>query len=164
MNGRWIAASTGLLILRIVFGVTFFAHGSQKLFAWFGGPGISGFADFLGQANLDFGIPVVMAYVVGIVEFVGGILIFFGLFTRISAFFLAVNMAVAIVGVHWTYGFFLNPQGVDGVEYALIMLAIALCLLFSGGGKYALDVSFAIKPKSVPKVETTSSSSASAPK
>ncbi len=154
-NGRWTATSIGILLLRIFFGITFALHGGQKLFAWFNGPGITGFADFLGQLNLDFGMPVVTAYAVGIIEFVGGILIFFGLFTRLSAFLIGATMAVAVLLVHWQYGFFLNPTGPDGMEYALIMFAIALCLVFSGAGKYALDVHFAAKPKTIPKVDTT---------
>ncbi len=153
-NGKWVAVSLGLLLLRLIFGFTFAAHGAQKLFGWFGGSGITGFASTLELLNLDFQIPVAMAYLVGIVEFVGGILVFFGLFTRVSAFFLAGNMAVAVLLVHLPYGFFLNPGGPDGMEFALIMFGIALCLIFSGAGRYALDVNFAVKPKSVPKVST----------
>ena len=153
-DGRIIAMSLGLVIIRIVLGLTFLAHGSQKLFGLFGGGGIAGFAGLLDTMNLDFGNAVLMAYLVGWTEFLGGLLIFFGLLTRIAALGIGAIMVVAIGAVHWSYGFFAQD---NGIEYPLMILAIALGLAFAGPGIYALDTAFTLKymkPKEpVPKVE-----------
>ena len=142
-DGRVVAFSIGLLALRLVIGVTFFAHGAQKLFGWFGGPGIAGFADVLSLHGVGFGMPVILAWVVSLIEFVGGILLFFGLFTRISAFLVGIVAAVSLGTVYWGGGFF--PP--DGIELPLIKLAIMVCLFLTGAGLYSLDVGFAWKPR-----------------
>jgi len=153
-DGRIIAMSLGLVIMRVVLGLTFLAHGSQKLFGLFGGGGIAGFAGFLDTYNLDFGNAVLMAQLVGWTEFLGGLLIFFGLLTRIASLGIAAVMAVAIGAVHWGNGFFVMD---NGIEYPLMNFAVALALIFAGPGIYALDTAFTLKymkPKeAVPKVE-----------
>ena len=81
---RWNSgADLGLLILRLVLGGTFLAHGSQKLFGLFGGPGISGFAE--GLAGYGYRAPEVLALVTGITETVGGALVVLGLVTPLAA-------------------------------------------------------------------------------
>lgn len=142
-DGRVVAFSIGLLVLRLVIGVVFFAHGAQKLFGWFGGPGISGFADVLTLHGVGFGMPVVLSWVVGIIEFAGGILLFFGLFTRVSSFFVGIVAAVSLGGIYWGGGFF--PP--TGIELPLLKLAIAVCLFLTAAGIYSLDVGFAVKSR-----------------
>lgn len=118
--------------LRLGLGVIFFAHGSQKLFGWFGGPGLHKVADMLGQ----IGLPAshIMAAIAGGGEFLGSLLILFGLFTRFGAFLIMCVMLTAIFKVHW--GHFFLPAG---MEFALSQLCIAISLLLSGGGAFSID-------------------------
>ena len=74
------------------------------------------------------------ATLAGIGEFGGGLLLLFGLFTRLGALSIAIVMLVAILKVHW--GAFFLPAG---AEYALSLFCSALALLITGGGKFSLD-------------------------
>jgi putative oxidoreductase len=118
----------GLTILRVTVGILFLVHGYQKLFHM----GFHGVAGFFGHAGIP--LPLVSAVVVTLVEFVGGILLIAGIWTRIAAALLAVDMAVAILVVHLKHGFF-NPMG---FEFPLTLLAATLCLALSGGGMFSL--------------------------
>jgi putative oxidoreductase len=118
----------GLTILRVTVGILFLVHGYQKLFHM----GFHGVAGFFGHAGIP--LPLVSAVVVTLVEFVGGIFLIAGIWTRIAAALLAVDMAVAILVVHLKHGFF-NPMG---FEFPLTLLAATLCLALSGGGMFSL--------------------------
>ena len=127
------------LILRLVLGVVFFAHGAQKLLGWFGGPGFSGtmgmFTDYLH-------IPGPFAFLAIAAEFFGGLGLILGFLTRIAAFGIAVNMLVAVAMVHHSYGFFMNWTGSqkgEGFEYHLLVLAITAYLIVRGAGAYSVD-------------------------
>ncbi len=119
----------GITFLRVVVGIVFLMHGAQKLF-------IHGFPNVAGMMR-QHGIPLPMlsAVVVTLVEFFGGIALVLGLFTRWAAFLIAIDMAVAVLGVHLKGGFFL-PKG---FEYALTMLAASIALVLAGPGAVALD-------------------------
>jgi putative oxidoreductase len=121
------------LVLRIVVGLIFIAHGAQKLFGAFGGSGLSGTAQFFEQIGIVPG--AFWAWVVGSVEFVGGLALLIGLLTRYAAALLAINMLIAILIVHLPNGFFLP----NGYEYALALLAANLTLLIGGAGELAFD-------------------------
>jgi putative oxidoreductase len=134
------ADSLALLLLRFSLGAIFIAHGSQKLLGAFGGQGLTlTFKTF----EEKLGIPPVFTMLAIIAEFGGGIGVFCGLLTRLSALGIALNMAVAIYEVHWVNGFFLNfyciPGKGHGIEYNLALLGMALALVFSGGGKWSVD-------------------------
>ena len=119
--------------LRIALGVIFLAHGSQKLFGWFGGKGLIGTAGFFaGKLGLDPGM--FWAFLAGLGEFGGGLLLLLGLFTRFGALLIALVMLVALFKVHW--GAFFIPTG---TEYAFSLFCSALALLIAGGGKFSLD-------------------------
>jgi putative oxidoreductase len=118
----------GLLILRLAVGAVFVMHGGQKIFVM----GLHGVAGFLG--SLGFPVPTVAAIVLMSVEFLGGVALILGVFTRYAAALLAVNMLVAISTVHLKNGFFLP----HGFEFALTLLAANLALLLSGPGALAL--------------------------
>ena len=118
----------GFTILRITVGIVFLIHGYQKLFHM----GFHGVAGFFGHAGIP--LPLISAVVVTLVEFIGGILLIAGIWTRIAAALLAVDMAVAILVVHLRHGFF-NPTG---FEFPLTLLAATLCLALSGGGMFSL--------------------------
>jgi putative oxidoreductase len=132
--------SLALLLLRLSLGSIFIAHGSQKLLGAFGGHGLTAtFKAF--EENL--GIPPVLTMLAIIAEFGGGIGVLCGVLTRLSAFGIASDMAVAIFKVHLANGFFLNlyclPGKGHGIEYNIALMGMALALVLSGGGKWAID-------------------------
>lgn len=127
-------AGYGLTILRIIAGVTFVAHGSQKLFGWFGGYGLAGVGQWMESIGLAPGY--LMALMAGSAEFFGGLALILGLLARPAAAVLAVTMLVAIASVHLANGFFMSN---NGYEFALALLAISLAVLSEGAGKLSLD-------------------------
>jgi putative oxidoreductase len=124
----------GLLIVRLVIGMTLAAHGSQKLLTRFGGGGIAGSAPFFEQ--LGFRPGRLHAALAGIAEIGGGLLLAAGLFTPLAAAALLGVMVVAVGSVHWGKGFFLNT---GGFEYNLALAAGALAVAFTGPGAISLD-------------------------
>lgn len=124
----------GLLVLRIVVGLTVAAHGAQKLFGWFGGPGVSGFSAWLAQLGIRPERP--WAVIAGLAEFVGGLLVALGLLTPVAALAVSGSMLVAIFTVHVGKGFW-NQNG--GVEFPLTILAAMVALSLTGPGAYSLD-------------------------
>ena len=132
-------ASWSTLVIRVVLGVIFFAHGAQKVLGWFGGYGLKGTT----QSLSSLGIPLPVAYLVCFFELFGGIGLIVGLLTRLAALAIAVVMIGAIVKVHWQHGFFLNwsltPGKGHGYEANLALLAMAVACLIAGGGAWSLD-------------------------
>ncbi|MAK54486.1 MAG: DoxD-like family protein [Pusillimonas sp.] len=122
------------LVLRVVAGVIFFAHGAQKLFGWFGGYGLTGTGQFMDSLGLSPGYA--MALLAGSAEFFGGLALIIGLLVRPASVILAVTMVVAILSVHIGNGLFMSN---NGYEFALALLAMAVSLSFSGAGKLGLD-------------------------
>ncbi|MBE1464884.1 DoxX family protein [Kibdelosporangium phytohabitans] len=123
----------GLLVLRLVLGGTFVAHALQKLFGLFGGPGIDGFAQYLG--SFGFTQPTLLAWVTGVSELVGGVLLVIGLFTPIGAAAVLGVMA-NVVYLKWGGGFFGPPKG---FEWDVALGTVAFVLLFTGPGRISLD-------------------------
>ena len=119
--------SWGVTLLRVIVGIVFLAHGSQKLFVY----GVHAFAGILGH----MGLPTFLAPIVIAIEFLGGAALILGVGTRLAAAAIAVNMLGAILAVHLKGGFFLPT----GFEYALTMLAASVALLLAGPGKASLD-------------------------
>jgi putative oxidoreductase len=122
----------GIALLRIMTGVVFAAHGAQKVFTM-GLPAVTG---FFTQAGIP--LPSLSALVVSYVELLGGIMLIFGLLTRVAAFLLACNMVGAIVFVHLGKGFFLP----EGYEFALTLLVSTIALELIGPGRYSIDARF----------------------
>jgi putative oxidoreductase len=135
-GGKNAGQDLGLLVLRLVLGGIFIAHGVQKLT----GVGVGGFADFLGTLELPSPYPLAVATISA--EIGGGLLVVLGVFPRIGALALAVVMGVAIWKVHWAKGFFMQiPEkepGTFGFEYNLALLGMALCVLLAGAGNIGL--------------------------
>jgi len=121
------------LPLRLALGAVFIAHGAQKVFGLWGGPGWEKFTSFPPPFGFMRPSWLWMA-AAALSELVGGALVFLGLFTRLGAFFLACTMLTAIVGVHW--GAFFMPTG---LEFALALLGMSIALLIEGGGRASLD-------------------------
>jgi putative oxidoreductase len=114
--------------------VIFAAHGAQKLFGSFGGPGLKGTAAFFDQLGIRPGRP--MAILAGLAEFAGGILVAVGLLTPLVAVALIAVMAVAVLKVHLKNGFFAQN---GGYEFNLALAGMALTLLLAGAGALSLD-------------------------
>ncbi|GFM81463.1 quinol oxidase [Pseudomonas cichorii] len=127
-------AGYGLTVLRIIVGIIFIAHGSQKLFGAFGGYGLEGTAQFMASQGLNPGY--LMALLSGSVEFFGGLAVLIGLLARPAALGLAVLLLVAIFSVHIGNGLFMSN---NGYEFALALLGGAIAILIEGAGKLSVD-------------------------
>jgi len=131
-----------LTFMRLVLGVVFLAHGSQKMLGWFGGYGFKATMGFFTQG---MHIPAVFAFLAIAAEFFGGLGLILGLLTRVAAFGITVNMLVAIFMVHLPNGLFINwggQQNGEGIEYHLLVLAITVALMIRGAGAFSLDRAF----------------------
>ena len=124
----------GLLILRVLIGLVFIAHGSQKVFGWFGGPGLKGFTGWMGSMGLK---PASIWGLMGALsEFGGGILLTLGLLNPLGPLAIIGAMLMAIGLAHWTKGFW-SSKG--GYEFPLVLLVVSAVLGLLGSGSYALD-------------------------
>jgi putative oxidoreductase len=126
--------SAGLLIARLMVGLVMAAHGSQKLFGWFGGHGLAGTAGFL--ESIGFRPGRLFAIVASATEIVSGILVALGLLGPVGPALILSVMIVAAVSVHWKNGLFAQN---NGIEVALFYGAAAMALALTGFGSYSLD-------------------------
>lgn len=123
----------GQMILRIVIGLIFVAHGGAKLFG-----GVSGTVEFFGHLGIP--LPLLAAWLITLLEFVGGMFLIVGLFVLPTAILLAVHMLVGIILVHIPNGFFvIGPDAAGGYEFNLLLIAGLLSLLLGGPGFAAVD-------------------------
>jgi putative oxidoreductase len=126
-------------LIRITLGVVFFAHGSQKLLGWFGGPGLK---ETMRTMHESLGLPTPLALVAVATEFLGGLGLMVGLLSRIAAVGIGVIMLVAIFMVHGRNGLFLNWLGDrkgHGSEYHVLAIALAAEIVVRGSGAASLD-------------------------
>jgi putative oxidoreductase len=123
--------SYGLLLLRVVVGLAFIGHGTQKLFGWFGGYGPQGTGGFFASQGYRAG--VLMAVSAGLAESIGGALLALGLLTPLAGTLLAIVMINAIGSVTFKKGFML------GSELEIAYLTIAVSLAATGPGRFSLD-------------------------
>jgi putative oxidoreductase len=126
--------SVGQLALRIPVGIILAAHGSQKLFGWFGGYGLEGTGQWMASIGLNPGY--LMALLAGSAEFFGGLALIVGLLVRPAAVVIAFTMLVAIFTVHIGNGLFMSN---NGYEYGLALLAASVALAIQGAGAHAVD-------------------------
>jgi putative oxidoreductase len=124
----------GLLLLRTVVGLTLAAHGAQKVFGWFGGSGIAGTGQVMEMLGFFPGRR--HAWMAGLAEVAGGLLLALGFATPVGAALAASVMLVAALSVHVKNGFFV---GGGGYEYNLVLGAAALSLAFTGPGAASID-------------------------
>ena len=133
-------ASKSLFIIRVALGIIFFAHGAQKVFGWFGGPGLKGVIDYFRQA---LGVPAPLTVLAALTELLGGLAMIGGFLVRPAAVGLIIVMLVAIAKVHAPNGFFINwslePGKGHGFEMNLALIAMALGVLFGGAGWLSID-------------------------
>ena len=119
------SVDVSLLVLRVIVGVIFAAHGAQKMFGWFGGSGLSGIVENLGPVG----------YLVAVGELFGGLGLIVGFLCRFSAASNIVIMIGAIVMVHGQNGFFLSNRG---FEYNLALIGLLAPIFLAGAGRFAV--------------------------
>ena len=119
----------GILPIRLVIGLVFAMHGGQKLFVY----GAAGTATAMSHMGIP--LPVIAAWVAIIVEFIGGLAIFFGVWARWPAWLLAVEMLIVILFVKLHGGFF-TPRGIE-LELTLLAGAVTIALLGTGPASLA---------------------------
>lgn len=112
-------------IMRFVVGLMFFCHGAQKIFGWFAAPG-----------HPSESLPPLMV-VGGWIEIVGGLMIAFGLLTRLAAFVASGEMAVAFFMMH-AKGSFLPI--INKGELAVVYCFLFFYIFLYGPGAWSLDV------------------------
>ncbi len=127
----------GTAVLRLCVGTVFLAHGAQKLFGAWGGPGLAGTAGLFENLGLMPAYP--LAVLAAVAEFGGGVLLIVGGLTRWVALLLALEMVVAVWKVHYLNGFFLNSDRGPGVEFSLVLIGALLCLMLAGPGALSVD-------------------------
>jgi putative oxidoreductase len=137
----------GLVIARLVFGLLMAAHGTQKLFGWFGGYGltaVSGYFDSLG-----FRPGRLFALAASLTELVGGLLVAAGFLGPIGPALVLSVMIVAALSVHAPHGLFAAN---NGIEVPLLYAAAALALGLTGPGAYSLDAAVGLSSVWTPAV------------
>lgn len=127
-------AGWAALVLRVPVGVILAAHGGQKLFGWWGGPGVDGLGQYLASIGIVPG--TFWALLAGGAEFFGGLALIVGVLTRPAAVLNVIAMAVAVFYMHGPNGLFLSN---NGFEYALTVMVVVLALAIQGGGTYSVD-------------------------
>jgi putative oxidoreductase len=139
--------NAGLLVIRVVFGALMAAHGSQKLFGWFGGYDLAGTGGFLEQ--LGFRPGRLFAALAGAAETLGGLLFALGFLEPLAAMGIISVMIVAIGSVHWGNGLF---AATNGVEVPLLYSTAAAAVALAGPGAYSVDAIVGLAPYWTPVV------------
>ena len=139
MEGLEKLKPLALLLLRVGLGIIFISHGYPKLFTQL---------QHTTEAFAHMGFPAYFAYIAGVLEFFGGILLIVGLFTRVTGLLLAVEMAVALVKVH---GMLASPMAVHNYEFPLALMVGSFALAGVGAGLISLDHAIFAKPRSFSK-------------
>jgi putative oxidoreductase len=137
--GDPLLLNLGLLLIRVIFGLTMVAHGSQKLFGWFGGYGLAGTGGFF--ESIGFRPGVMFAAAASLSEFVGGWLFALGLFGPVGPALILAVMLVASISVHWRNGLFAATNGVEvPLLYATAVVGVALI----GFGTFSVDAALGL--------------------
>lgn len=125
-----MAHDIGRLILRLVLGICVLLHGIAKLTG-----GVGGIAGMLGKA----GLPGFLAYGVYVGEVIAPILLILGLYSRVGAWIIVINMLFAIGLVHTGELFGLNQSGGWAIELQAMFLFTAVAIALIGPGRFAIN-------------------------
>ena len=139
--------SIGLLFARVVIGLLMAAHGTQKLFGWFGGYGLKNTGEFFVQLGFQQGRLFASAASVG--EIGSGLLIAFGVLGPIGPALMISVMIVAAISVHWKNGLFANT---NGIELPLLYATAGVGFALSGFGQYSLDAMLGLTHNFTPAI------------
>ncbi len=126
--------SVGLLVIRVVIGFVMAAHGTQKLFGWFGGYGLTKTGEFFAHLGFRPGRPFAAA--ASLTEITSGSLVALGFLGPIGPALMISVMIVAAITVHWEHGLFASD---NGIEVPLLYATAAVALVLTGYGRYSLD-------------------------
>src|SRR5437016_3287896 len=137
--------SVGLLLARVVIGLVMAAHGTQKLFGWFGGYGLSKTGEFFAQIGFRPGYGFAAA--ASVTEITSGLLVALGFLGPIGPALMISVMIVAMITVHWKHGLFATN---NGIEVPLLYATAALGLALIGFGRYSLDAALGIADRWTP--------------
>ncbi|MBF6354903.1 DoxX family protein [Nocardia higoensis] len=127
---RQAGIDVGLLVLRLGIGLTMAAHGAQKLFGWFDGPGLEGTEGMV--SGQGYPAPDFFAIVLGVTETFGGLALVIGLLTPLAGAAIMGTMINA-VAVKWGSGY------IGGIEYETVLALGGAALAFTGAGRIAVD-------------------------
>jgi putative oxidoreductase len=129
-----MSIAVGLLILRVVVGLTLAGHGAQKVFGWWGGTGMTGWVGAMNRMRIR--PAVAWAWASALAELLGGLAVAIGLLSPLGSFAIAGSMLVAVALVHWPKGFWISK---GGYEFNLLILAAVAALAVIGPGAYSAD-------------------------
>ncbi|HEY8813666.1 MAG TPA: DoxX family protein [Candidatus Dormibacteraeota bacterium] len=126
--------SLGLLVLRVVVGLTMAGHGAQKVFGWWGGPGIKAWTEGVTRMRIRPAVP--FAWLAALAELGGGLLLALGFLSPLASLAIIGTMLVAIATVHWPNGFWAAKRG---YEFNLTLIAAVVAVGLAGPGTYSID-------------------------
>ena len=129
-----MSLSLGLLVLRLVVGLTLAAHGAQKVFGWWGGPGFKTWAEGVAKMRIRPAVP--FAWLAALAELGGGLLLALGFLSPLGSLAIIGTMLVAIATVHWPNGFWNAKRG---YEFNLTLIAAVVAIGLAGPGTYSFD-------------------------
>ncbi len=136
MSGLYEGLSPYMVpLVRFAAGIMLAPHGCQKLFGWFGAPPHQGYVAFFDKIGLHPASEWV--YLIGLIEFVGGLCLAFGLFTRVAAAAIVCQMLYIVWFINWANGYFWTPKA--GIEYPLMWAILAFSFFIRGGGRLSID-------------------------
>jgi putative oxidoreductase len=133
------SADLGLLVLRLVVGLTFAAHGAQKAFGWWAGPGYTGWTGAL--QGMGWRPARLWALISVGAELAAGFLLALGFLTPLAATALIGQSVVIVVSIHWPKGFW-NSKG--GWEFPTSLAAGAIAICLTGPGAISLDAALGL--------------------
>jgi putative oxidoreductase len=132
----------GRLIARVAIGGLFAGHGTQKLFGWFGGPGVAGASQMM--RKLELHPPRRNAVAAGAAETTAGVLLALGALTPLAGALVTSTMVTAIRKVHGPNGPWIQQSG---YEYNLVLIAVMAALIEAGPGSPSVDRALGIEAK-----------------
>jgi putative oxidoreductase len=129
-----MSLSLGLLVLRVVVGLTLAGHGAQKVFGWWGGPGMKAWTEGVAKMRIRPAVP--FAWLAALAELGGGLLLAVGFLSPLGSLAIIGTMLVAIATVHWPNGFWNTKRG---YEFNLTIIGAAVAIGLAGPGNYSID-------------------------